>query len=336
MTRSPMRSRLIQFVVAAGAIVLFAGPALGQSHWETKASNSSSSLNALTYAKGLFVAVGGNGEIVTSPGGGVWTGRVTGTTDRLRAIAFGDGRFVVTKENRTAPLLTSADGINWSPATITGANGAPAESGAWQSIAFAAGRFIAVGPGPSDYSTEVLLSDDGLSFKAVMAAKYPAPDGLTASITKLIVFRDQIYGVEGAVTTVDGAIWKARPSMRVGYVFASDNVSKIAILREGFHSGSFSVDGGSAYYVSDTFNYRYTQGVPRAACYGAGRFIAVDSKGGTWSSERGEYWTPGKVLAQSGEEFRSVAFDGTSRFVAVGSAPAGGSALVAAMTADPL
>jgi hypothetical protein len=322
-------------LVALGC--LCASAVHGQSHWEVKPSNAAASLSAVIFGNGLFVAVGDNGTIVTSPDGEVWTARVSGTSDRLRAITYGSGHFVATKENRSQPILTSPDGINWNPATVIGMNGAPAESGAWQQIAFAAGRFLAIGPSQSSF-TDVLISEDGLSFKAVVPAKYPAPDGLTGPIDTLIVFRNQIFGISGrALTTTDGATWKPAVSMWAAKLFASDSVSKIAILWENYFGGTFSIDGGATFFSSNALVNRYgPTGIPRAACYGAGRFIAVDSLGATWSSERGEYWTPGKRLAQNGEEFRAVAFDGTSRFVAIGSAPTGGSALIAATTADPL
>src|SRR3954454_25240833 len=87
----------------------------GQSHWEAKPSGTSSSLNAVVFGNGLFVAVGDTGTILTSPDGEAWTPRESGTTDRLPAIAFGNGRFVATCANRASPAITSLDGINWTP-----------------------------------------------------------------------------------------------------------------------------------------------------------------------------------------------------------------------------
>jgi probable HAF family extracellular repeat protein len=78
----------------------------------------------------------------------------------------------------------------------------------------------------------------------------------------------------------------------------------------------------------------YVAPVFRAACYGAGSFVAGDTKGRIWTSERGEFWLPRGYYAKAEEGFRGVAFDGVGRFVAVGSAPASGSALIAVAQAD--
>ena len=64
-------------------------------------------------------------------------------------------------------------------------------------------------------------------------------------------------------------------------------------------------------------------------------FVAVDSKGGAWTSIRGEFWLPRGYFATAGQELRGVAFDGVNRFVAVGTAPTSGSALIATADADP-
>src|SRR5512136_2127248 len=58
-------------------------------------SPQGNSLAAVTYANGIFVAVGDYGTILTSPAGAAWTRRSSGTTDRLNAVTYGNSIFVV-------------------------------------------------------------------------------------------------------------------------------------------------------------------------------------------------------------------------------------------------
>src|SRR5436189_4668027 len=105
--RQPL-SNVFAIVFVSSALFLGSGArGFGQSHWEVKPSNASASLNAVVFGNGLFVAVGDNGVVVTSPDGEQWTPRVSGTMDRLPAIAFGNGRFVATRANRSIPAITS-------------------------------------------------------------------------------------------------------------------------------------------------------------------------------------------------------------------------------------
>jgi hypothetical protein len=63
--------------------------------------------------RGVFVAVGDNGSIVTTEDGVTWTTRVSNTPKALAAVAFGHGRFVATGE---MTVVTSLDAVAWSNA----------------------------------------------------------------------------------------------------------------------------------------------------------------------------------------------------------------------------
>jgi probable HAF family extracellular repeat protein len=314
---------------------------LGQSHWEVKQSGTTSSLNAVTFGNGLFVAVGDDGTILTSADGDVWTARSSGTTDRLPAIAFGNGRFVATRTNRGSPAITSLDGINWTPVSLTESTGAPASSGASDAITFGGGRFMAVGSVTLN-STEIMASPDGVSFQTVNYARYPAPFYLWEALKSVFFFRGQFYagtGSGGFVSSSDGVSWKYAGWVSGNFI-ATDELSNVAIL--GFYQ-AFSIDAAHTFLRteqptdrSEIFpgNIRYSPQFT-AMCYGAGGFVAVDTKGRTWTSERGEFWLPRGHYAKAEEGFRGIAFNGIGHFVAVGSAPASGSALIAVAQADP-
>ena len=301
-----------------------------------KSGNTNASLNAVTFGNGLFVAVGDNGTILTSPDGDVWTARSSGTTDQLPAIAFGNGRFVATRANRDSPAITSPDAINWTPVSLTDSNGKPASSGAWQGIAFGGGRFLAVG---AHSESEIMASPDGIAFQTVNYIRFPAPGNLSDDVNSVISFRGQFIAGRangGFEVTPDGISW-SHLGGGSGIVIATDGISKVAML--GFYS-AFSVDAAHTFLETPQVTDRYAApglAGPQftAMCYGAGSFVAGDSVGRIWTSERGEFWLPRGRYAKAEEGFRGIAFDGAGRFVAVGSAPASGSSLIAVAQADP-
>jgi hypothetical protein len=52
------------------------------------------SVNGVTFGNNLFVAVGFNDTIRTSPDGTTWTSQTSGTTGWLVDVTFGNNRFV--------------------------------------------------------------------------------------------------------------------------------------------------------------------------------------------------------------------------------------------------
>lgn len=77
----------------------------------TTSGQTTKQLNFLVFGAGLFVAVGQDGTIQSSPDGITWTTRTSGTTNNLIKVYFLNSKFFVVGTNRT--LLTSTDGISW-------------------------------------------------------------------------------------------------------------------------------------------------------------------------------------------------------------------------------
>ena len=71
--------------------------------------------NAITYANGIFVAVGYNGAILTSPDGVTWTPRISGTTDSLYGVTYGNGTFVAVGDSGT---ILQSDSLSIIPVSI--------------------------------------------------------------------------------------------------------------------------------------------------------------------------------------------------------------------------
>jgi photosystem II stability/assembly factor-like uncharacterized protein len=69
-------------------------------------------VEAGSYGHGLFVLVGGNGAIITSPDGLHWTKRDSGVPEQsITSIAFGDGTFVAIGVYGT--IVSSTNGKSW-------------------------------------------------------------------------------------------------------------------------------------------------------------------------------------------------------------------------------
>jgi photosystem II stability/assembly factor-like uncharacterized protein len=59
----------------------------------------------------MFVAVGGAGTVVTSPDGGTWYSLVSGLTNPLNGIAWGNNSWITIDTAGSA--FSSPDGANW-------------------------------------------------------------------------------------------------------------------------------------------------------------------------------------------------------------------------------
>ena len=104
-------------------------------------------VNNLVNANGIFIALGPNGLILTSPDGTNWVHRTSESIDSLNDCVYGDGLFVIVGEYGT--VLTSADTINWSvqyTPTFYDLYG----------VTYGNGRFVAVGE-----ATTILTSENG-------------------------------------------------------------------------------------------------------------------------------------------------------------------------------
>lgn len=121
------------------------------SNWSLRYT-SSVELNAVTFGKGMFVAVGCSGTIVTSPDGKAWTVRNSGTTEDLAGIVFGNNKFVAVGFNL---ILTSLDGVTWTSKQTQG-------FGANPSIAYGNGLFVV-----ASYTGEIFTSSDGLNWTLI-------------------------------------------------------------------------------------------------------------------------------------------------------------------------
>lgn len=110
--------------------------------WTAQTAGVAQALTGITYGNGLWVAVGNNNTILTSPDASVWTPRTSpaAATDDFTGVAFGDGYFVAVGFGGL--LSYSLDGVTWVliPTAVNKLNSTAGVPGV---IAYADGMFVA-------------------------------------------------------------------------------------------------------------------------------------------------------------------------------------------------
>ena len=76
-------------------------------HWTSVASGTTNHLRAVAFGRQVFVAVGDAGTLLTSGDELSWTPVALGTTNSFYGVAFGQGRFVCVGASGTLLILGS-------------------------------------------------------------------------------------------------------------------------------------------------------------------------------------------------------------------------------------
>ena len=157
-------------------------------------SSAFSVINSLTFGVSLYVGVGDNGQILTSPDGTTWTARTSGTTAHLYGVAYdGAGRFVAVGAGGVA--LTSVNGTTWQACSGAG-------SADLNAVTYGSSKFVAVGR-----DGQVAKSSDGQNFSATSVTSEDLY-GVTFGASKFVA-----VGTSGKImTSADATTWAARTS----------------------------------------------------------------------------------------------------------------------------
>ena len=158
--------------------------------WTARASGTTNWLVGVAFASNQFVAVGDKGMLLTSPDGLAWTPRTSGTTERLNAVAFGNDRWLAVGEH--GANVSSADAITWASH--------PAVASEWlRGLCFAYGGFVSVGQGGQIVAT----ADANVFFH------FPVPTGSYFEGVTYARRRFVAVGENGLVlTSLDAATWR--------------------------------------------------------------------------------------------------------------------------------
>lgn len=294
-------------VLFAGFLAISSGASAAPlDSWTSVSSGTSNRLNAVASGNGIFVAAGDLGTILTSANGSTWISATSAITNSLLALAYGQGQFVAV--GTLGAILTSSNGLNWSPQD----SGTPNRLNAVASTQLG---LVAVG----DLGT-ILTSADGSNWNVRTSGTASSLVGVSEGFGKIIAAANTTV----LVSSTNGLDWttNAGPYFFAGLAYGNGVMLGITI-RSGFER---SVDGVTWNRFFGQFN-NYCYGLTYARNVfigvggyysgGGGRTIATSTNGMTWNiryTNLGE----GRLL--------SVAYGG-HRFVAVGD---GGAILVSA------
>src|SRR6185503_3607017 len=278
--------------------------------WTTRLSGVTNTLLGVGHANGTFVAVGQLGAVLTSTDGSQWVSRSSGVTQQLNQLVYANGQFVVVGNGGT--VLTSADGTTWTPRN-------PGTNAPLRDIAFGNGLFVAM----TGQNTALVSSDaETWSSKVVYT-------GVGSGQFSRIAFGNGRFAVAGAYFTggfagnhfgsvfqsVDGTNWsKSVESLGI----PEPNVSIVRFLDGHFIATSTS--GQGVFASVDTLNWSTNvTGVTNVPtfnlAYGAGRYLMTGSSFAFVSSTNLLDWTPNRPSVRG--TITGVA-TGNGRHVAVG------------------
>ena len=96
-------------------------------NWTGQFADTLNALFRIVWGNGRYVAVGDSGVTLTSLDGEIWTAPVSATTNKLYGLSYGNGQFLAVGVLPTAVfgtfdnlsvMLTSYDGVDWSPVAL--------------------------------------------------------------------------------------------------------------------------------------------------------------------------------------------------------------------------
>lgn len=115
---------------------------------------SSTTFTDITYGGGLFVVVGYQGKVVTSPDGTSWTLETSGTTKTLWQVTYGAGPGVYVIVGASGTVLTSPNGHAW---TVQ----ASGISQTLMTVGYGGNGFVTSGSNSSSDAGHIWTSPDG-------------------------------------------------------------------------------------------------------------------------------------------------------------------------------
>lgn len=271
--------------------------------WRVRNSMTVSWLQGITFANGIYVAVGNGGSwgtIITSQDATTWTPRLVPGVgaprqQQLRAVAFGNGQFAAVGDRDS--IYTSPDGISWTMRTSW--------SGASiLNVAFGNGQFVAVGGGTNSLGqpvSTILSSPDGVTWTPRVSGTTNALYGVTFANGQYVV-----TGFNGTIlTSPDGIAWTSRTSGSTQPLYS--------VILAG---GKYMAVGGSGFggtILTSSDAVTWTQVLSGANGYNSiesvvhadSQYVAVSSAGNILTSPDGVTWTPSHV---SGYQLYDVIF----------------------------
>jgi hypothetical protein len=240
--------------------------------WAAGAALGTNDLRGVTWGT-VFVAVGANGTMYSSPDGITWTALTSGSTANLNAATY---RSIYLAAGDGGTMLYSTDAITWTPRTTGTANNL-------YSISTNSGLFVAVGA-----KGTIIFSGDGVTWTKA------ANSATTNDLFAVTHYGDLLWIAVGAngtlVTSADGSNWTSVTSNTAldlkGVAFGISTATNAAFFVAVGANGTLVTSPDAATWTAQTAIGSNTLS---AAIYGT-QFIAVGANGSIFTSTDGTTW----------------------------------------------
>ncbi|AFM13026.1 InlB B-repeat-containing protein [Turneriella parva] len=218
-----------------------------------------------------------------------------------RSVAYGNGVFVAVAQNGTNQVMTSSDGITWSPQNAS-------EATSWMIVTYAASKFVAIAFGGIN---PAMISADGIAWAGHSISESNAWRSVTYGNGVFVAVAGN--GTNRVMTSPDGLIWTARQAI------AANDWQSVT-----FGNGLFAAvsgDGSNQIMTSPDGIFWTARNAPEAnqwlsVTFGNNVFVAVANTGTNrvMTSSDGTNWI-GRTASEA-NQWRSVVY-GNGLFVAV-------------------
>lgn len=176
--------------------------------WTGLPMDSVDSHTKIVFGNGIFVAIGGNGQVASSTDGVHWKEVLRRETyGHNWDVAYGNGKFIVLTDDffDDAVTRTSTDGVNWTKKKLP-----PGFSGR-SAILFAEGQFVIIGEAGG-----VWTSKDGEAWNRYNGGNYSMSTAIYGNGRYLV------FSSSGISTSVDSAkTWTRYPAQEINYTGAA-------------------------------------------------------------------------------------------------------------------
>ena len=238
--------------------------------------------------------------------GTTWTARSAAEANSWNGVTFGNGTFVAVSPTGTNRVMTSTDGISWTPRSV------PASS--WTSVTFGNGMFVAVAGFGTD---RIMTSPDGVTW-TTRGSSTDSWSGITYGNNTFVAVG--MGATNRVMTSTDGITWTNRSVPTGGIQQWSavtwGNNKFVAISGTGFNDRVMTSPDGVTWTYAQAIHNGNWSGI----AYGNNLFVATATNPGGMSSDYlmtssdGITWTPRTASAAVG--WTSVVYGG-GKFVAV-------------------
>jgi hypothetical protein len=199
--------------------------------WVQRNGGTANSLKSVAYGNSGWTAVGLAGTVTTSPDGRVWTARMSGTGNDLFGVTYGLALFVAVGGNGT--VITSPNGIDWTAQYTETLS-------TLRDVAYGNGLYITVGDGGT-----VLTSPDATNWMNQSSGTTKTLMAVAGGQGQFFIVGDPTVGSAGFLVlgSTDSAVWQPE------VVHSSYELSDCSFL-----NGSFWLVGlNGAILQSDAF-----------------------------------------------------------------------------------